>query len=333
MPDPISAEALSRVCVVDDDATVLAALVAILQPAFDVRVARSGRDGLRLIRRDPPDLVLLDVNLPDVSGMAVCRRLKDDPLTEAVPVVFLTSHADEKTEVEGLDAGAADFIAKPPRGPAVLARIRNLVRMKLLAERLMREAQTDALTSLANRRRFTAALREELLRARRQERPLSVLMVDVDHFKAYNDHYGHLSGDGALRQVGQVLRGSLRRPGDLAGRLGGEEFAVLLPETDEGGAWRVAQRMLSAMADAAIPHAASATAACLSVSIGMATYRPPPRPAEPAPDTDAAADRDDSAKDLLARADAALYAAKHRGRNRACGETDVQPGQAHHTTA
>lgn len=315
----------AKVFVVDDDATVLAALVTILQPAFEVRVARNGSDALRLIRQEPPDLVLLDVNLPDLSGLVVCRRLKDDPLTAAVPVVFLTAHADEQTEVEGLDAGALDFIAKPPRGPAVLARVRNLVRMKLLAERLQREAQTDALTDLANRRRFTVALRTELLRVRRQGQPLSLLMVDVDHFKAYNDHYGHLAGDEALRQVGRILREVVHRAGDLAGRLGGEEFAVLLPDTDEAGAQRVAQTILATIAAAGIAHAASDSSACLSVSIGAATNPAAPPSIQREPEA-AAWSGKRVEDDLLARADAALYAAKSQGRNRVCREGEVQPG-------
>lgn len=307
-----------RVCVVDDDPAILAALAALLQSEFEVVVARNGHDALRLARKDPPDLILLDVQMPDLDGFAVCRRLKDDPLTAEVPVVFLTAQGDEATEVRGLTAGADDFIAKPLRGAVVLARTRNLVRMKRLADQLKREALRDGLTGLANRKHFTHTLRDELLRAARQHRPVAVLMFDVDFFKAFNDHYGHLAGDGALVRVGQLLSGLARRAGDLAGRLGGEEFALLLPDTDTEGAMRVAWRALEGFAKAAIPHAASPISGRLSCSIGGASFVPASDvSADPAgPET--APMVPDQATELLAQADAALYRAKHLGRNRAC---------------
>lgn len=189
----------ARLCLVDDDPIVLAAMARMLQPQFDVMVARSGHEALRLVRRSPPDLVLMDIEMPDLDGLAVCRRLKDDALTAEVPVVFLTSSTDETIEERGLAAGASDFITKPPRGPVVAARIWNLVRMKRLAETLRAQAQTDGLTGLYNRRYLMQELGKELQRGRRTRKPLSLLMIDVDHFKAYNDHYGHLGGDGALR--------------------------------------------------------------------------------------------------------------------------------------
>lgn len=323
MTDPAPNDSPARVCVVDDDPTTLAALATLLTPEFEVIACRSGRDALRLIRRDPPDLVLLDVQMPELDGLAVCRRLKADPLTEALPVIFLSAHGDEATEVDGLAAGAADFITKPPRGPVVRARVRNLVRMKRLAEDLRQQAQTDALTGLANRARFMRVLGEEVPRALRHGTPLSVLMIDVDHFKAYNDHYGHLSGDGALRQVAQAIRQSLRRAGDLAGRYGGEEFAMLLPATDAAGACRVGEAVRAALRSLALPHAASPTAACVTASIGTATLAwAPGGPDGPAPavDSDLApwlGDwRDDLPMALLNRADHALYAAKRLGRDR-----------------
>lgn len=313
MPELIAKDRQSRICVVDDDASQLSALAHMLQPEFDVCVARNGRDALRLLKRDPPDLVLLDVEMPELDGFAVCRSIKDDPLTCDLPIVFLTSHVDEATEVRGLNSGAADFITKPLRGPAVLARIRNLVRMKLLADRLRTEALTDPLTGLANRSHLMRMLRDEVLRSQRQRKPLSALLVDVDHFKAYNDHYGHLSGDGALRQVGRVLRQSMRRAGDLAGRIGGEEFALLLPDTDLAGACQVAQGLVHAMVEQRLPHAGSRTAAFISLSVGVASFVPPSgeagRDSEPLPL------HGDVGEDLLGRADAALYEAKRRGRN------------------
>jgi diguanylate cyclase (GGDEF)-like protein len=338
MPSSLPSDPPGRVCVVDDDPTTLAAMAALLAPEFEVVAARNGRDALRLIRRDPPDLVLLDVQMPGLDGFAVCRRLKADPLTEGLPVVFLTAQGDEATEVDGLAAGAADFITKPPRGPAVCARVRNLVRMKRLAERLRLQAQTDALTGLANRAQFMRVLAAEVLRAQRQRAPLSVLMIDVDHFKAYNDHYGHLSGDGALRQVAQAIQRSLRRAGDLACRYGGEEFAMLLPATDAAGALRVGQAVCAALQDSALPHQASPTAAWVTASIGTATLALASDDGAQAPreaDTDLGplhADGGGPAHlELLDRADHALYAAKRAGRNRVhvADEAPAMPTSAH----
>jgi diguanylate cyclase (GGDEF)-like protein len=263
--------------------------------------------------------------MPELDGLGVCRRLRDDPLTAEVPIVILTAQNDEASEVSALEAGADDFIAKPPRGAVVRARVRNLVRMKHMSDRLKREARHDVLTGLANRRVFMSTLHAEWLRASRQGKPLSVLMFDVDHFKAFNDHYGHLAGDGALARVGQVLGGAARRPADLPARIGGEEFAVLLPNTDSPGAQAFARNALQALAQAAIPHAASPVASHLSMSVGIATAVP----AAGVPsdrDTDMAPLQANAELDIVARADAALYLAKRRGRNRACVDSDPELG-------
>lgn len=320
MRTDVSVAQLPRVCVVDDDPSMLAALVALLQAEFDVVAARNGRDALRLIRSDPPDLILLDVQMPDADGFVVCRRLKDDPVTAEVPVVFLTAQDDEQTELRGLTAGADDFIGKPPRGAAMLARCRNLIRMKRQADQLKLEARRDGLTGLANRRHFSSCLNQELRLARRQHKPVSVLMFDVDHFKSFNDHYGHLAGDGALVRVGQILTGLAHRPADLAGRLGGEEFALLLPGTAAEGAMVVARRALVAFQQAAIAHVASEVCGHLSCSIGVATLGPEGYAQTSSQATDNAPLVTDAGADLMSRADAALYRAKHQGRNRACSD-------------
>jgi diguanylate cyclase (GGDEF)-like protein len=303
-----------RVCVVDDDPTALAATAAALGDQFDISVARSGQDALRLIGRNPPDVVLLDVDMPGLDGVAVCRLLKDDPLTEHLPVVFLTAHGDEATELRGLAAGAADFVAKPARGPVVAARLNNLGRMKRMAERLRIESQTDGLTGLQNRAQLDRLLQHESLRAQRKRLPLALLLIDVDHFKAYNDRYGHLAGDGALRQVAQALKSVVRRAGDQACRYGGEEFAMLLPGTDLKGASRMAASVMEAVTALGLPHAASTTAPHLTLSVGIACIAPDAdMPSDPA----AARQGGDLPTALVAAADSALYAAKRHGRHQA----------------
>lgn len=321
MPESLIPPAMPRVCVIDDDPTSLAAIVKLLQSRFDVVVARSGREGLLIIRRNPPDLVVLDIEMPDMDGFAVCRRLKGDVLTEQIPVVFLTASRDEAIEERGLGAGASDFIAKPPRGPVVLARIHNLVRMKQLAERLRVQAQTDDLTGLPNRGHFTHVLGQELMRARRQKQTVSLMMIDIDHFKGYNDHYGHLGGDGALRQVAKALMAVAKRSGDMACRYGGEEFAIILPATDAAGARTVAAAVLAGVDALCLPHAASPVAPCITLSLGLASCAVQ----APSADSDSGVPYLYIMNHLVERADTALYAAKRHGRNQAWADGEDGP--------
>ncbi|MEN9894063.1 MAG: hypothetical protein RLY78_4358, partial [Pseudomonadota bacterium] len=203
------------VLIVDDDVNVIVALQVLLGAAYALRVARNGADALRLAQADPPDLVLLDVEMPGLDGYEVCARLKEWPALAEVPVIFLSQHHDDAAELRGLAVGAVDFIAKPPRGPVVQARIATHVRMKRMADALRAAAWIDGLTGIANRRRWDDVLPRECLRALRNRRPLAVLMIDVDHFKAYNDRHGHAAGDACLRDVAQALQRCVHRPADL----------------------------------------------------------------------------------------------------------------------
>lgn len=259
-----------RVLVVDDDATVVAAVMSLLSNSCDLRMARNGRDALRLARREVPELVLLDVEMPDMNGHEVCRQMKADPVLQDVPVMFLTAHGDLDAEVAGLKAGAVDFIVKPPRGPVVEARIGTHVRMKRMADILRAAALTDSLTGVANRRRFDEALTKEWFRAKRAGSPLGLLMVDIDHFKAYNDHFGHAEGDECLRTVAAVLQTTTRRPADLLARYGGEEFVLLLPETDATGVKAVAAQLVAAVARTEFPHIAQGRR--VTVSVGASAF-------------------------------------------------------------
>ncbi len=309
----------ASVVIVDDDSNQLVALAAILGGTCDLRLARTGREALRLARLEPPDLVLLDVELPDIDGYEVCRRLKLDPLTSDLPVVFLTSHHDEKAEIKALRGGAADFIGKPPREAVVQARVANLVRMKRMADQLRSEATTDGLTGLANRSQLDRTIHIEWLRAVRGGHSLAVLMVDVDHFKAYNDHNGHLAGDGALRKVAAALKGSVHRPADVVARYGGEEFMFLLPETDLAGAGKVARAAREAVLAAQLPHPTSPVQPLITVSIGMsALHETHAGHMHRAMDSNFMVENTSPGpEDLVAAADLALYEAKRSGRNQA----------------
>ena len=310
LPDPETflAELGARqsLLLVDDDAASVQVLARMLAGLGELRFALSGEDALRLARESPPDLILIDAEMPGLSGLEVCAALHADPLLTDVPVIIVTGHTEAAVEVAGFAAGASDFIRKPPVAEVVVARVRTQLRLKALGDALRASALTDGLTGLANRRRFDQDLRVECERARRSHESLALLMIDVDRFKRYNDRYGHVSGDACLRQVGAAIRSAIRRPGDLAARYGGEEFGVLLPQTDAAGARAMAQRIVDAVAALALPHADGGNRGIVSVSAGWAAARP---------DQDAAvvASRGEA---LVEAADRLLYAAKAAGRGR-----------------
>ncbi len=304
---------------VDDDPGTIRVMGRILDGLAALHFAASGADALRLARETAPDLILLDAEMPGMSGFEVCQDLKADPELAGIPVIFVTSHNQPEFEISGFELGAADFIAKPISAALVLARVKAQLRVKHMADELRRIATVDALTNIANRRSFDASLAREWQRGWRGADPLALLLLDVDHFKLFNDRYGHPAGDACLQAIAKVLKTASQRPADVISRYGGEEFALLLPSTPRCGAQRVAQSVLQAMQALAIPHLASPTAQHVTLSIGIACYdaqstgwqaaRAEPHPHDAAPGCTAAG--------LLDAADRALYAAKHGGRAQA----------------
>lgn len=266
-------------------------------------MATSGEEALEICRQDPPDLILLDVVMPGMGGMEVCRRIKADPTTASVPVIFVTAQDDPADETRGLEAGAVDFITKPVNPAVVRARVRAHLTLKAQADALRELAFIDGLTGVANRRRFDDALEIEWRRCRRSGSPLAVVMIDIDHFKHYNDRYGHQAGDACLRSVADELRGRLGRSSDLVARYGGEEFVCLLPECGLEGAQAKAEDLRQAVEAMGVPHEASATSPVVTISLGVAAIAPGP---------------EQSPEELLAAADVGLYEAKLGGRNRVC---------------
>jgi diguanylate cyclase (GGDEF)-like protein len=264
-----------------------------------------------------------------MSGFEVCASLKADKALNEVPVIFVTSHSDLEFEVSGFDVGAADFIAKPISVPLVLARVRSQLRAKRMSDELRRVSTVDPLTGVANRRRFDETFDREWLRARRHSEALSLLMIDIDHFKLYNDRYGHVAGDDCLKSIAQVMGDASHRSADLFARFGGEEFALLLPQTPRAGAAQVALRVLESVAALGVAHAASPTSAVVSVSIGIACYDDAsPFWVDVGPDSRVGGETRDrcQAIDLLKAADTAMYAAKTAGRAQAM-LLDVADGQ------
>lgn len=303
---------LPEILLVDNDPGMIQRMARILEGHGRLRFATHGETALEQIRREPPDLVLLDADMPGMNGYELCAALHGDPDLEDVPVIFVTSHGGTEHELKGLEAGAVDFIAKPISEPLLRARVKTQLRIKRLTDDLRQLATSDAVTGIANRRSLDAALEREWQRSCRTGEPTSLLLIDVDHFKHYNDRYGHPAGDACLRAVAQALAGAARRPADLVARYGGEEFAVLMPQTPAVGARHLAHQMLGAVVALGLPHEASTTSAQVTVSIGVgcSAARDGMDPAPPA-----GAER---VVDLLRRTDEALYRAKANGRARVC---------------
>jgi diguanylate cyclase (GGDEF)-like protein len=256
------------ILLVDDDSMVVRILSHILSDFAPLRFATSGRVALKLARESVPDLVLLDVDMPEFSGFEVCKAFKGDPALAEVPIVFITSHEGPQLEAKGLELGAVDFISKPPHAPLVLARVRTYQRLKMLSDTLRSAVKMDFLTGAVTRRQLEKTLTQEWLRAQRSAAPLAVLLADIDGFTAYNAEFGEEKGDACLHSVADALRSAAHRPADLLGRYAGGKFALLLPETDADGASAVAQRAIDAVEGLQILHAASRGRITLSVGGG-----------------------------------------------------------------
>jgi diguanylate cyclase (GGDEF)-like protein len=307
-----------NILLVDDDPGAIQLMGKILADVGNLRFATNGEDALRLAEELVPDLILLDAEMKGMSGYRVLDALKSRPEMADVPVIFVTGHCEPAFEISAFEAGAADFIAKPIRAALMLARVGTQLRVKRMTDQLRIAAATDGLTGVANRRKFDQALEHEWQRARRGADPISLLLIDIDHFKLYNDRYGHPKGDSALRLVAKSLVNAVRRSGDLVARCGGEEFAMLLPQTSRLGAQNVARRVISAVNALDIAHTGSTTARHLTVSIGIACYDEDSEcwVTNPADVRFVGDDRrlPCAAADLVVTADKALYAAKRAGR-------------------
>jgi diguanylate cyclase (GGDEF)-like protein len=286
-----------RLLLVDDEPTNIQVLAAALGERYELRFATDGRRALELAFATRFDLVLLDVVMPGMDGFAVLAALKADPRTQAVPVIFVTSMGESDDEARGLTLGAVDYIAKPANPAIVRARVATHLELKRQRDLLERHAFVDGLTGVANRRRFDQEWPQRVARAAAGGEALGVLLIDIDCFKAYNDHHGHLAGDDCLRRVAAALAAAAPEDALLA-RYGGEEFVLVLADAAVAAQ---GARLLAAVRALALPHAASSAAAQVTISVGALARRPAPG-LEP--------------QALLAAVDALLYQAKHGGRDR-----------------
>lgn len=314
----------TRVLVVDDNPDNLEILRARLESrGYAVRTAENGELALRLVHEDPPELVLCDVMMPGISGLEVSQRIKSDASLPFTPVILVTALGDTEHVVKGLNTGADDYIAKPYKFDELEARVRAMLRVKRLQDELDRKNRelealnkrlrklsiTDGLTELFNHRHVHELLRDEFERSRRTGEPLAVTMIDLDRFKAVNDSYGHPTGDVVLYETARILRDTAREI-DMSGRYGGEEFIVILPNTDEAEAARFAERVRAAVAGH--EYRDEATVIRMTCSSGVASY----------PDAGA-----ETPEQLLKRADDALYVAKESGRNRVVRASEMPPAE------
>ena len=290
-----------KILIVDDVPANIKLLGEALRADHDIFIATSGEKALEIAFNQLPDLVLLDVMMPEMDGYEVCRRLKEDDRTKDIPVIFITAKDQSEDELRGLKLGAVDYVTKPFYLPIAKARVSTQLRLKGKEELLERLANLDGLTEIPNRRSFDEYLDQEWRRAKRNETQLAVILMDIDHFKKYNDNYGHGAGDTCLRQVAQALRGALYRAGDMVARYGGEEFVAVLPETNLEAAAAVAEKMREAIAALSIPHLFSEVGDIVSLSLGVA---------------DAVPWEGSSPEELLLAVDKNLYRAKESGRNR-----------------
>lgn len=319
MIDEVLAFPEPRILLVDDDPGTIRVLVQILKDLGKIYFTTQGAETLPLALAVMPDLILLDIEMPDRHGLEVCEEIKSEPALADVPILFVTAHTDRNLEARALQAGAIDFIHKPPHPEVVKARVSNYLALKHQTAQLRMLTMLDGLTGISNRRAFDKAIVNEWRRALRNAKPMSLLMVDVDHFKRYNDTHGHQAGDDCLRAVAGCLKSKIRRPGDIVARYGGEEFICLLPDCALDYGLEVAEAIRREVAELATVQP-DATFAPVTVSIGLAAF-------SLLCESASAAWREESANGpsepcrfepdrLIELADKALYKAKQGGRNR-----------------
>ena len=293
---------LPSILIIDDSPHVIRLLTALVERKAVVHFAKNGAEGIRMAKKLSPAVILLDIDMPGMNGLEVCRELKNDPDTRDSAILVVTGHNSDSMEIAALEAGAVDFIGKPVNGPIVQARVQTHLTLQMQSAKLRQLAHHDGLTDLFNRRSFDQSLEAECRRHRRQNQILGLAFVDIDNFKLYNDHYGHLLGDDALKLVATALADAARRPGELVARYGGEEFAVILPNVSRDDLQAFGVRLCDHVRQLAIPHAYSTAASVVTISVGL-TYQIPSTEGAP--------------NQLMMAADQALYCAKAAGRDRA----------------
>jgi len=293
-------ETKNRILIVDDDTSNLMELASILKSDYKIYAVKDGESALEKANEVLPDLILLDIIMPDMNGFEVLNELRTSEKTKEIPVIFITGISDSEDEIKGLAAGAVDYMRKPLNEGIVKLKVQQQIQLLNQFRKIEHLRMVDQLTNLPNKRNFMMRLNDEWDRASRDYTPISVLIVDIDHFKKYNETYGHQQGDTALQSVAVMLIKALKRPGDFAARWGDEEFIILLPNTDVRGAAGVADSVREHAEELEIP-VADGSKSKITVSIGVNTR---------------IQGQLSTIDEFISWADMALYTAKSKGRNR-----------------
>ena len=288
------------ILITDDEKFNLDILGSILSPLYNILIARNGERALEIVRQNTPDLILLDVVMPDMTGFEVITRLKESNDTVNIPVIFITGLTDPADEEKGFFLGAVDYITKPFNRSIVKARVNTHIKIIDQMRTIERIGLIDPLTKISNRRGFENRFNVDWGGAIRDKTPISFMIMDIDNFKKYNDTYGHHQGDIALRTFADAAAQSLNRATDFIARWGGEEFVILLVNTDLEGAVEVAEKVRKSVEEAEI-LTEDGDMTGITVSIGINSVLP---------------DLKTSSSEFMTRADQALYKAKEAGRNR-----------------
>ena len=289
------------ILVVDDMTTTLLLIHDLLKDTYEVKIAKSGTKALEILNSpNDIDLILLDIEMPDINGYDVCKRIKNNETIKNIPIIFITGRTSQEDEEYGLNLGAIDYITKPFNKAIVKLRIKNYLDLKIKNDMLEKLSMYDGLTNIRNRRFFDETFEKTFNEIKRDKKSLAVLMIDIDFFKPYNDNYGHGQGDETLRKVAKALEKTIKRASDFVARYGGEEFVILLKDINKDGVEAVANNLLNAVRELKITHEFSKIENYVTISIGASFYN---------------SSSDITKLELLLKADETLYSVKNSGRN------------------
>ncbi len=291
--------------IVDDDHATLSGLELFFSSQFDTISCADSNTALAIARQGQVDLILLDINMPGMDGLALCETLQAGEITRHIPVIVFTGKISDDTEFKSLSAGAVDFLAKPVDLQTLRLKVENHMKLARHRRDLAEISYTDTLTGVADRRYMDTILKRECLAAARAELPLSIALIDIDDFEAYVDAFGSHQGDQCFTEIAKLFKDCLKRENDLLGRYGEQDFLLILPHTDRAGAELTVNTLLDALRQENVPHPTSSCTDRVSVSVGIASYSP-----------QLLSDDEVNATTLLEEADQQLYWAKQQGKNR-----------------
>jgi diguanylate cyclase (GGDEF)-like protein len=292
----------NSVLIVDDENSNIMTLTHILNPYYKVYASKTGENAIKAAEKYMPDVVLLDILMPGMDGYTVLAALKESEKTRDIPIIFITGLSDAADEEKGLSLGAADYITKPFSPSIVKLRVKYHIKMVEQLRAIEQLSMYDQLTEISNRRNFDKQVQLEWRRAERDTTPISILVLDIDNFKNYNDTYGHPQGDVALKEIAVALKHVLKRATDFVARWGGEEFVVLLPNTSAKESYETAEKIRQYISEVPIP-CEDGSITKVTVSIGVNTVM---------------LTHESTIAHFISKADKALYTAKNSGRNRVC---------------